>query len=53
MLQKDTDLFLEEIESRLQTVSESRKPFTDFLEEKMDQFDYSNTSLARKVFHRA
>lgn len=52
MLQKNTDQFLEMIEKRLQTVRESRKPFADFLEEKMDQFDYSNTSLSKRVFHR-
>lgn len=50
--QDNADRFLEEIEKRLSGVQKNRKPFSQFLEEKMDQFDYSNTSLAKKVFHR-
>ncbi len=50
--QDNADRFLEEIEKRLSGAQKNRKPFSQFLEEKMDQFDYSNTSLAKKVFHR-
>ena len=50
--QDNADRFLEEIEKKLAGIQKNRKPFSSFLEEKMDQFDYSNTSLARKVFHR-
>ena len=50
--QDNADRFLEEIEKKLSGAQKNRKPFSQFLEEKMDQFDYSNTSLARKVFHR-
>ena len=51
-VQDNADRFLEEIEKKLSGAQKNRKPFSQFLEEKMDQFDYSNTSLARKVFHR-
>ena len=51
-LQENTDWFLEEIEKKLSGAQKDRVPFSHFLEEKMDQFDYSNTSLAKKVFHR-
>lgn len=47
-----TGSFLSEIEDRLREIKNSRKPFNEFLLEKMDYFDYSNTSLARKVWHR-
>lgn len=47
-----TESFLTEIEEKLKTVQNGRKPFAEFLLEKMDYFDYSNTSLARKVWHR-
>ncbi|MCD8021412.1 MAG: hypothetical protein LUF92_18140 [Clostridiales bacterium] len=50
--QDNADRFLEEIEKRLSGAQENKPPFSRFLEEKMDQFDYSNTSLAKKVFHR-
>ena len=50
--QDNADRFLEEIEKKLSGAQKNRKPFSQFLEEKMDQFDYSNTSLAKKVFHR-
>lgn len=50
--QTDAGLFLEKIEERLVGIKKSRVPFARFLEEKMDLFDYSNTSLARRVFHR-
>ena len=49
---ENTDWFLEEIEEKLAGARKDRMPFSHFLEEKMDQFDYSNTSLAKKVFHR-
>ena len=48
----DTDEFVREIEEKLQQKKENRRPFAEFLEEKMDRFDYSNTSLAKKVFRR-
>ena len=50
--QDNADRFLEEIEKKLSGAQKNRKTFSQFLEEKMDQFDYSNTSLAKKVFHR-
>ncbi|MCI6858107.1 MAG: hypothetical protein MR867_02275 [Eubacterium sp.] len=52
-LKDDTmDTFLTAIEERLAKEQKNKIPFSRFLEEKMDAFDYSNTSLARKVFHR-
>lgn len=50
--QESTDWFLKEIEKKLAGARKDRMPFSQFLEEKMDQFDYSNTSLAKNVFHR-
>lgn len=50
--QDNADRFLEEIEKKLSGVQKNKLPFSRFLEEKMDQFDYSNTSLAKKVFHK-
>lgn len=50
--QESTDWFLEEIEKKLAGARKDKMSFAHFLEEKMDQFDYSNTSLAKKVFHR-
>lgn len=47
-----TENVLAEIEDRLRVIQAGRKPFAEFLEEKMDYFDYSNTSLARRVWHR-
>ncbi len=44
--------FLDRIEERLQAVSQDRIPFSEFLEKQMDKFDYSYTSLAKKVVHR-
>lgn len=41
---------LAELEEKIRALS--RNSFADFLEEKMDEFDYSNTSLAKKVFHQ-
>ena len=43
---------LEIIEERLKDHRENRVTFSGFLERQMDRFDYSNTSLAKKVFHR-
>ena len=51
-IQDTTERFLEEIEKKLSGAQKNKVPFSRFLEEKMDQFDYSNTALARKVFHR-
>ncbi|MDO5146321.1 MAG: hypothetical protein Q4D60_04900 [Eubacteriales bacterium] len=50
--QENTDLFLERIEQKLAGAYQNKVPFSRFLEEKMDWFDYSNTALAKKVFHR-
>lgn len=44
--------FMNAIEERLAEGQKNKIPFSRFLEEKMDIFDYSNTSLAKKVFHR-
>ena len=44
--------FMNAIEERLAEGQKNKIPFSRFLEEKMDAFDYSNTSLAKKVFHR-
>ena len=49
---ENRDNFLDIIEDRLMENSQSKIPFSDFLETQMDRFDYSNTSLARKVYHR-
>ncbi|MDO4976201.1 MAG: hypothetical protein Q4E53_02950 [Eubacteriales bacterium] len=46
------DTFISEIEEKLNDNHKNKVPFADFLEKQMDRFDYSNTSLARKVFHR-
>ena len=46
------DNFTEIIEARLKENMAGRVTFSAFLEKQMDRFDYSNTSLARKVFHR-
>ena len=50
--QGNADAFLEEIEEKLNQEKKDKISFARFLEEKMDQFDYSNTSLAKKVYHR-
>lgn len=47
-----TEAFLIQIEEKLRNIQNGRKPFAEFLEEKMDYYDYSNTSLAKKVYHR-
>lgn len=41
---------LQELEEKIQAIR--RSSFAEFLEEKMDEFDYSNTTLAKKVFHQ-
>lgn len=46
------ELFMLEIEERAARAQQNKIPFSRFLEEKMDALDYSNTSLARRVFHR-
>ncbi len=53
MTSGDITDFIQEVEERLDRVRENKIPFSDFLEERMDYFNYSNTSLAKKVFHRA
>ncbi len=52
MISLSKESFLDQIEERLQSVSQDRVPFSKFLEQQMDKFDYSNTSLAKKVVHR-
>lgn len=49
---ENQDHFLERIEERLQKNRGHKVAFSDFLEQEMDRFDYSNTSLAKKVYHR-
>lgn len=49
-LSKDT--FIQAVEEKLSQARKDKIPFSVFLEEKMEKFDYSNTSLAKKVFHR-
>lgn len=46
------DTFIKDVEARLAQERKNKVRFSDFLEEKMERFDYSNTSLAKKVFHR-
>jgi hypothetical protein len=43
---------VKELEEKIHALSKNRNSFADFLEEKMDEFDYSNTTLAKKVFHQ-
>lgn len=43
---------LTELELKIKKLEKNRVTFADFLEEKMDEFDYSNTTLAKKVFHQ-
>ncbi len=43
---------LAELKDKITKLERNRKTFSDFLEEKMDEFDYSNTTLAKKVFHQ-
>lgn len=42
--------FMNAIEERLAEGQKNKIPFSRFLEEKMDAFDYSNTSLAKRCF---
>ena len=53
MIWNDTEEFLARIEEALAKGQKNKIPFARFLEEKMDAFDYSNTALAKKVFHRS
>jgi hypothetical protein len=39
---------VKELEEKIHALSKNRNSFADFLEEKMDEFDYSNTTLAKK-----
>ena len=43
---------LKELEEKIIELQKNRITFSEFLEEKMDEFDYSNTTLAKKVFHQ-
>ena len=53
MIWNDTEEFLGRIEEALAKGQKNKIPFARFLEEKMDVFDYSNTALAKKVYHRS
>lgn len=43
---------LKQLEEKIIELQKNRVTFSEFLEEKMDEFDYSNTTLAKKVFHQ-
>lgn len=43
---------IKELEEKIKSLQKNRNSFAEFLEDKMDEFDYSNTTLARKVFHQ-
>ncbi|MDO4556531.1 MAG: hypothetical protein Q4B70_15530 [Lachnospiraceae bacterium] len=43
---------LKELEEKIRALQKNRNSFAEFLETKMDEFDYSNTTLAKKVFHQ-
>lgn len=43
---------LNELKEKITELQKNRSTFSEFLEEKMDEFDYSNTTLAKKVFHQ-
>ncbi len=51
-LKESKDSFIVAVEERLAQAKKDKIPFSSFLEDKMEQFDYSNTSLAKKVFRR-
>lgn len=51
-VQSAKDTFINEVANRLAMERKNKIKFSDFLEEKMERFDYSNTSLAKKVYHR-
>ena len=48
----DTEEFTREVEKRLKDHVRNRQPFSEFLEEKMDRFDLSNTALSKMVYHK-
>ena len=43
---------LKQLEEKIKTLNKNRISFSEFLEEKMDEFDYSNTTLAKIVVHQ-
>ena len=43
---------LKQLEEKIKILNKNRISFSEFLEEKMDEFDYSNTTLAKKVVHQ-
>ena len=43
---------MKELEDKILTLNKNRNTFAQFLEDKMDEFDYSNTTLAKQVFHQ-
>lgn len=53
MIWNNSEDFLGQIEEALARGQKNKIPFARFLEEKMDVFDYSNTALAKKVYHRS
>lgn len=52
MAMLNEDQLLEIIENRIRENKVSPTSFAQFLEDKMDLYDYSNTTLAARVFHR-
>lgn len=43
---------LKQLEEKINKLNKNRISFSEYLEEKMDEFDYSNTTLAKKVVHQ-
>lgn len=43
---------LRQLEKQIKKLNQNRISFSEYLEEKMDEFDYSNTTLAKKVVHQ-
>lgn len=43
---------LKQLEEKITQLNKNRISFSEFLEDKMDEFDYSNTTLAKKIVHQ-
>ena len=43
---------LKQLEEKINKLNKNRISFSEFLEDKMDEYDYSNTTLAKKVVHQ-
>lgn len=52
--QKDEMMKIEikDLGDKITKLEKNRRSFSEFLEDKMDEWDYSNTTLAKKVFHQ-